>query len=71
MSQSFRSSADRVRLNNLELVKNELVDLPDAFFGIIELHFHRGALLNMKTITSKKFNPEAKTPGSDDAQLHK
>jgi hypothetical protein len=70
MFQSSRNPADRIRLNNLELVKGELLDLPDAFFGTVELHFHRGALLHMKTITSKKFNPEANTPEASGEHFH-
>ena len=70
-TQSFRRPADRVRLTNIELAKDELVNLPDDFYGVLEFHFVRGAIMHLKSITSKKFNPEAKTPEAHDGQFSK
>jgi hypothetical protein len=44
------------RKENIRLVAEELSNLPENFFGVVELHFHRGALSHLKQITSKKFN---------------
>jgi hypothetical protein len=48
-------------MTNTEIVHSILNSLPLDFYGHIELAFHKGSIMQAKTITSKKFNPEQKT----------
>ena len=47
---------------NIQICEELLASLPPDFYGSIELSFVKGAVMQSKTITSKKYNPEAKPP---------
>ena len=50
---------------NKQIVEEILAALPPGFYGSVELSFVKGAIMQSKTITSKKYNPEAKAPEYD------
>jgi hypothetical protein len=47
---------------NKQICEQLLASLPTDFYGSIELSFVKGAIMQSKTTTSKKYNPEAKAP---------
>lgn len=49
-------------LSNEQIVKEVLASLPPGFYGSVELAFVKGSIMQSKTTTSRKYNPEAKTP---------
>lgn len=51
--------------SNEDICKQLLACLPPDFYGSIELAFVKGAIMQSKTITSKKYNPEARPPEYD------
>ncbi len=50
---------------NKEICEELLASLPPDFYGSIELSFVKGTVMQSKTISSKKYNPEAKSPEYD------
>ena len=52
-------------LTNEQIVKDILANLPPGFYGSVELAFVKGAIMQSKTTTSKKYNPEAKAPENE------
>jgi hypothetical protein len=50
---------------NKQICDELLASLPSDFYGSIELSFVKGAIMQSKTTTSKKYNPEAKAPEYD------
>ena len=48
-------------MTNAEIVAEVLKDLPPNFYGSVELNFHKGQIMQSKTTTSRKFNPEQKS----------
>ena len=52
-------------LTNEQIVKEVLAGLPPGFYGSVELAFVKGAIMQSKTTTSRKYNPEAKPPEHD------
>jgi hypothetical protein len=50
---------------NKQIVEEILAAIPPGFYGSVELAFVKGAIMQSKTITSKKYNPEAKPPEHD------
>jgi hypothetical protein len=54
-----------VALSNDDICKQLLASLPPGFYGSIELSFVKGAIMQSKTITSQKYNPEARSPEYD------
>jgi len=55
---------------NKQIVEEILSSLPPGFYGAVELSFVKGAIMQSKTTTSKKYNPEAKTPEYDCQPRH-
>ena len=55
-------------LTNTQIVAELLVALPPGFYGSVELSFVKGPIMQSKTTTSRKYNPEAKSPESYDAR---
>ncbi len=51
-------------MTNQEIVAEVLKDLPPNFYGSVELNFHKGQIMQSKTTTSRKFNPEQKSAES-------
>lgn len=51
--------------SNKQIVDEILAALPPGFYGSVELSFVKGAIMQSKTTTSKKYNPEAKSPEYD------
>jgi len=49
-------------LTNKQIIEEVLASLPPSFYGSVELAFVKGAIMQSKTTTSKKYNPEAKPP---------
>ena len=50
---------------NDEICRQPIASLPPDFYGSIELSFVKGAIMQSKTITSKKYNPKARSPEYD------
>jgi hypothetical protein len=50
---------------NEDICHELLAALPPGFYGSVELSFVKGTIMQSKTITSKKYNPEAKSPEYD------
>jgi hypothetical protein len=48
-------------MNNKQICDDMLTELPDEFYGTVELSFHKGRIMQSKTVISKKYNPESKT----------
>ena len=48
-------------MNNEQIFKDVLAGLPAEFYGNVELSFHKGKIMQSKTTTSKKYNPESKS----------
>lgn len=48
-------------MSNEQIFKEVLAGLPTDFYGSVELNFHKGKIMQSKTTTSKKYNPESKT----------
>lgn len=55
-------------LSNDDICKQLLASLPRDFYGSIELSFVKGAIMQSKTTTSQKYNPEARSP---EYELHR
>ena len=50
---------------NKQICEELLASLPPDFYGSIELSFVKGAIMQSKTTSSRKYNPEAKAPEYD------
>jgi len=57
-----------VAQTNRQIVDEILAALPPVFYGSTELSFVKGAIMQSKTITSQKYNPEARSP---EYELHR
>jgi hypothetical protein len=57
-----------VAQTNRQIVDEILAALPPGFYGSIELSFVKGAIMQSKTTSSQKYNPEAKPP---EYELHR
>jgi len=55
-------------MTNQQIVQELLKDLPSEFYGSVELSFHKGRIMQSKTVTSRKFNPEQNSAGSQNVQ---
>jgi hypothetical protein len=51
--------------SNKQICEELLASLPPDFYGSIELSFVKGTIMQSKTTTSRKYNPEAKPPEYD------
>ena len=47
-------------MNNKHICDDMLANLPTEFYGTVELSFHKGRIMQSKTVISKKYNPESK-----------
>ncbi len=49
-------------MNNKEIIAELLADLQPGFYGSVELNFVKGRIMQSKITSSRKYNPEAKSP---------